>query len=138
MILRLRGLAQRRLRPAFNGMKKVLVVEDDQAMGNVLSAKIKNEGFETAQAQNGEDALLLLKQSAFDLMVLDLIMPKLDGVALLEKMSQEGIELPVIIVSNLSQYSDRSRVAKYNVVEFFSKSDTTVSEIVKFVKNFLA
>jgi len=107
-------------------------------MGNVLAARIRNEGFETIHVLNGEEALSQLKQSPFDLMILDLIMPKLDGVALLEKMSQDGFKIPVIIVSNLSQDTDRSRVAKYNVIQFFSKSDITVAEIVGFVKNFLA
>ena len=122
----------------FSIMKKVIIVEDDNAMGNVLAARIRNEGFETIHVLNGEKALSQLKQSPFDLMILDLIMPKLDGVALLEKMSQDGFKIPVIIVSNLSQDTDRSRVAKYNVIQFFSKSDITVAEIVGFVKNFLA
>ena len=119
-------------------MKKVLVVEDDRAMANVLAVKIANEGFETEQAFDGEEALLKLRQSAFDLMVLDLIMPKLDGVALLEKIDQEKIKLPVVVVSNLGQETDRSRVSKYNVVKFFQKADVTIFEIVEFVKSFLA
>lgn len=119
-------------------MKKVLIVEDDRAMANVLSVRIANEGFQTEQAFNGEEALLKLKQDQFDLMVLDLIMPKLDGVALLEKLDKENLRPPVIVVSNLGQETDRNRVSKYNIVKFFQKSDTTILEIVNFVKTFLA
>lgn len=118
-------------------MKKILVVDDEKPLAKALALKLGHEGFEVETASNGEDALTLLEQKKPDLVLLDLVMPKLDGFGVLEAMKSKKQMPPVIILSNLSQSEDEKKARQLGAVGFFIKSDTELSLIIKEVKKLL-
>ncbi len=117
--------------------KKILIIEDENLMSQALSSKFKDAGFDVKSAQNGENGLALLEKENFDIILLDLVMPKLDGFKVLEMLKEKCIDTPVVVVTNLSQPEDEKRTRELGVVEFIVKSNTPISEIVERVSNML-
>ncbi len=117
--------------------KSVLVVEDERPMAKALELKLAHEGFAPTSAFNGEEALELLRKQKFDLMLLDLVMPKVDGFKVLETMKAENIMIPTIILSNLSQQEDERRVRELGARDFFIKSEIPISEVITKIKKIL-
>lgn len=117
--------------------KKILIVEDEQAMVKVLMLKLAKAGFETENAADGEAAIQILNKETFDLILLDLVMPKLDGFAVLQWLKSKGIKTPVIVTSNLSQDVDAKRSKELGAVDYFIKSDIPIAEVVERVKKVL-
>jgi DNA-binding response OmpR family regulator len=114
--------------------KKVLVAEDERPVAKALQLKLQNEGFDVDVAYNGNEAIDKLKKEKFNLMILDLIMPKLDGFGVLEEMKDKGIKVNTIVASNLSQDEDIKKAKKLGAKDFFVKADTPISKIIEFVK----
>lgn len=117
--------------------KSVLVVEDERPMAKALELKLAHEGFVPASAFNGEEALEMLRKEKFDLMLLDLVMPKVDGFKVLETMKTENMMIPTIILSNLSQQEDERRVRELGARDFFIKSEIPLSEVIARIKKIL-
>lgn len=117
--------------------KKILIVEDEKPMARALELKLTHEGFEAHQAGNGEEALDMLGKEKYDLVLSDLIMPKMDGFAFLEAVKKKGMKAPVIILSNLSQEEDEKRAKELGAKGFYIKSDTPIATIVEHVRTFL-
>ena len=117
--------------------KKILIVEDEQAMVKVLMLKLAKAGFETKNAADGEAAIQILNKETFDLILLDLVMPKLDGFAVLQWLKGKGIKTTVIVTSNLSQDVDAKRSKELGAVDYFIKSDIPIAEVVERVKKVL-
>jgi DNA-binding response OmpR family regulator len=115
-------------------MKKILVAEDEQALSEALSLKLEHEGFETARAEDGEKAIELITAGGIDLVILDLIMPKIDGFGVLEEMKERGLHTPVIVASNLSQKEDEAKAKSLGAKDYFIKSNVPISELVEKVK----
>lgn len=120
------------------GGKKVLIVEDEKPMNKALSLKLKHAGYETVQAYNGEEALEQLQGGSFDIVLTDLIMPKMDGLTLLARMKEEQIDLAVIVLTNLSQEEDKQKAMDLGAKDFFVKSNTPIVDIVQYVERILA
>ncbi len=80
-------------------MSRILVVEDDEAVRETICVVLEAAGHDIAEATNGEEGLRLIESGAFDLAVVDIWMPRLDGVALLRQARAAASELPFIIVS---------------------------------------
>lgn len=118
--------------------KRILITEDESFLSKVLSNKLKIVGFDVTIAEDGSQALDILKESKFDVLLLDLMMPKIDGFTLLEKLKEQGITIPTIIMSNLSQDEDKSKVAMYDIKDYIVKSDTPLEEIVSRVEKVLS
>ena len=116
-------------------MKKILIVEDEKPMAHALELKLNNSGFEAKAVFNGEEALEILTKEKYDLVLLDLVMPKMDGFALLENLKKKKIKVSVIITSNLSQEEDETRAKSLGAKDFLVKSDTPIAEIVKRCQN---
>lgn len=114
--------------------KKILIVEDERPIARALQLKLKNSGFEPESVFNGEGALALMQEKAFDLVLLDLMMPKVGGFAVLEELRKRGDTTPVIIISNLNQPEDIKKAKEIGAVDFFIKSDTPLANIVDNVK----
>ncbi|OGJ67929.1 hypothetical protein A3J34_03205 [Candidatus Peribacteria bacterium RIFCSPLOWO2_02_FULL_51_10] len=96
--------------------------------------KLKRQGYETQVATNGSDALAELKKKNFALVLLDLIMPVMDGFAVLEEMKKGKIKVPVIVLSNLGQDEDRAKAKSLGAIDYFVKSNTPIAEILVRVK----
>jgi DNA-binding response OmpR family regulator len=118
-------------------LKKILIVEDEKLIIKPLELKLKLSGFETGVAYNGEEALEILKNEKFDLVLLDLMMPRVDGFAVLSELKKRGDETPVIVASNLNQMDDISRALELGVNSYYVKSNTSLSEIVENIRKAL-
>ena len=91
---------------------RLLLVEDEESLGYLLSEYLGMKGFMVTWAKNGEEALKLMERTAFDLAILDVMMPKMDGFALAERMRMNGSELPFLFLT--------SRALKIDVLKGFS------------------
>lgn len=119
-------------------MKKILIAEDEASLAKALELKLTKAGFEVKVAEDGEQALQALRAGGFDLVLLDMMMPKMDGFAVLaEKKTWSG--KPIVFVnSNLSQKSDIDKALKAGAHDFLVKSDVSLKEIVDKITTALA
>jgi len=119
------------------GKKKILIVEDERPMAKALQLKLTHVGYEAMNVGNGLDAIALLDKNTFDVILLDLMMPKMDGFTFLREMQKRAILTPIIVLSNLSQEEDRQKAKELGAKDFFVKSDTPISKIVTSVQAIL-
>lgn len=120
-----------------NDNKKVLIVEDEKPMARALGLKLAHEGFEPTIVNNGSEAMEFLTDHQVDLILLDLIMPGVDGFSVLEHLKEKGIQTPVMVLSNLGQEEDEKRARSLGAKQFFIKSNTPLADIIVHVKEFL-
>lgn len=120
-----------------NKNKTILIVEDEKPMANALVLKLQKSGFSAKAVYDGLEALDELAKNKYDLILLDLILPKLNGFGVLEEMSKKKIKVPVIVASNLSQEDDMNRAKKLGAKGYFIKSNTPISQVVKYVSDAL-
>lgn len=116
--------------------KKILIAEDEKAYSRALVLKLKNAGFEADSVENGEEALEAIKRGSFDLLLCDLVMPKMNGFQLLEEIKKQGLIIPTIGLSNLSQADDEKKMRGAGAIDFLSKSNTPIIDVIKKVENF--
>ncbi|MCD4694163.1 response regulator [bacterium] len=117
--------------------KKILIVEDERPMAKALELKLNKSGFLAKAVGNGQEAVNLLKKEKFDLVITDLVMPKMDGFGLLEYIKKNKIKIKVIVASNLSQDDDVVRAKKLGASDFLVKSNIPITKVVERVKNIL-
>lgn len=113
---------------------KILIADDNKAISMTLQLKLEQEGFEVKVASNGKEALNILEKEKFDLLILDLIMPELNGFGVLTELKEKGIKMPVIVSSDLSQVEDINKVKEMGAVDFFVKSNMSMAEMVGKIK----
>lgn len=117
--------------------KRILIIEDEKTLARALEIKLTLSGFVVKAVFNGQDGVTLLQKESFDLILLDLIMPKMDGFGVLTILKAKKIETPVMVLSNLSQESDMKRTKEFGAKEFFIKSNTPIAMIVERVAKLL-
>lgn len=117
--------------------KKVLIVEDEKPLSRALELKLTNAGFLTLVANDGQAALDILKKEKVDLILLDLVMPRVGGFEFLEKMKSSKNKAPVFVTSNLGQKEDIEKARKLGIKNYFVKSDVNINEIIAEAKKFL-
>lgn len=118
-------------------IKKILIIEDETALLYALQAQLSTEGFKTLAAADGEQALALMLKEKPDVIVLDLILPQLDGWSLLKKIkgNQATKNIPVIIISNLSDDASRRKGLGLGAKDYLAKMDYGVVDLVKKIKS---
>lgn len=116
--------------------KKVLVVEDDGSVLSILTNALGKQGFVMLGARNGEEGLEVAFKEHPDLILLDIIMPKMDGKTMLKRLRQDpwGVSVPVIILTNLNQADQVSMALENEVFDFFVKANTGLDDVVDKVK----
>ena len=121
-------------------MSKVLIIEDDKFLSSILKSRLEKDGLEVVQAFDGDEGLNMLKQDRPDLILLDLIMPKVSGFEVLEQISLDPqlSHIPVMIASNLGQDSDIQKAKSLGAVEYYVKVRTTIDDLTKMVKNLIS
>jgi DNA-binding response OmpR family regulator len=117
--------------------KRILLAEDEKPLSKVMTLKLTNTGFDVTPAYNGEDALKLALEGDFDLILLDLVMPKLGGFEVLEELKKQGNKTRVLVLSNLSQTEDVQKAKALGAIDFFIKSNVPIASIVEYIKNLL-
>lgn len=120
---------------------KILLVEDDQILAKLYQTKLQREGFEIDIAYDGEEGLAKMKSFRPDLVILDLIMPKVDGLAFLARVNDDSETAkraaPILVLSNLGQESDIKKATDLGAKDFFIKADISLSQMVEKVKQYL-
>ncbi len=117
--------------------KKILIAEDEKSLVNVIKLKLENDGFNVTAVYEGDSVFKELKKGHYDLLILDLIMPGLDGFGVLDRFKKLGYKLPVVVLTNLSQDEDRKRVASLGVNNFIIKSETSIKNVIEQIKKIL-
>lgn len=120
-------------------MKKILVIDDDQFFSKTLEAALPQGKYELISAEDGEVGLQKLKDEKPDLIILDLMMPKLDGTAFLHKIQEDPDlpKVPVLVSSNLSSVKKISDVMSMGAVGYVIKSDESLQSIVQDIERVL-
>jgi len=123
--------------PAEKKLKRILVVDDERPLVRALELKFTHSGFDVGTAFDGEEALRKIKEEPFDLVLLDLMLPKVDGFGVMQKLHEEGNKIPVIVTTNLSQEDDAKKVNALGAKAYLVKSDTPINVIVDRVQDAL-
>jgi len=119
--------------------KILLVVEDDLSLGKALVNKFSKENFNILEAKNGEEGLEMALKNNPALILLDIVMPKMDGITMLKKLREDemGKKIPVIFLTNLTDAEHTPNLIDKNVVGYLIKTDWTLKDIVNKVKSIL-
>ncbi len=123
-----------------NPPKRILVAEDDRFLRKAAEVTLKRHGFAVMTASDGEDAVRMARAETPDLVLLDLIMPRLQGFEVLRTLKQDPstVGIPVIVLSNLGQASDVRRAMEGGAAGYFVKADLSLQELAKRVEKALA
>ena len=116
--------------------KKIMVVEDDSFVMDIYCTKLNQEGYEVLMAENGAEAIKKLEKEVPDLVLLDIIMPYVDGLQVLRKIkADEKLKnIPVILLTNLSQKEDINEGLGLGADDYLIKSHFTPSEVLEKIK----
>jgi DNA-binding response OmpR family regulator len=117
---------------------KVLIIEDEPAISRVLDLKLKQLGIEPTIINNGTLAVDTVKSQEFDCILLDLILPEVDGFTILEEIRKKSKTSKVIVMTNLGQPEDKLRVEKLGITAYYVKSEVSISRLAEAVKEALA
>jgi two-component system, OmpR family, response regulator ArlR len=126
-------------KPAEKISKKILIVEDEAALLKVLNDKLVHEGFIVLEASNGEEGLKLALTEHPDLILLDVIMPKVGGLKMLQALRDDawGKRVHVFILTNVDKSKEITEGMNYNVAKYFIKSDIKLEDLVWSMKLYL-
>jgi len=119
--------------------KRILIIEDDKFLRELIIKKLNNEGYEALGAVDGEEGLEKVKKENPDLILLDLILPGIDGFEVLSKIKEDVAlsSIPVIILSNLGQREEVEKGLKMGAVDYMIKAHFTPGEITEKIKTVL-
>ena len=117
-------------------MKKILFIEDEAAIQKTLGESLRNKGYDVQSALDGEEGLRLAKSEKPDLILLDLILPKLHGLDLLERIRKDDDikETPVIILTNLENVGEVERALELGATTYLVKANYSLEDVVAKVK----
>ncbi len=119
--------------------KKIVVIEDEQILLRALNIELLSNGFEVLSAKDGESGLKLVREEKPELVLLDLILPKMHGFQVLESLKSDETtkEIPVIILSNLGQKSDMEKGLEIGAEDYYVKASTDLSELSEKINRIL-
>lgn len=121
--------------------KKILIVEDEAPLRNAVTDILTFEGFTVFQAKNGQEGLDIALKEHPDLILLDLMMPVMDGLTMLEKLRQDqefGKGAAVILLTNINDPEKVAQATEAGSYDFLVKSDWNIEDVVKKIKGRLA
>jgi len=118
---------------------KILLVDDDEFLLDMYSTKFKEEGFDVDIASSGEEALTKLRKSSYPIVLLDIVMPGLDGFEVLSRVKKENLagNAVIIVLSNLGQKEDIERGLELGAKDYVVKAHFTPREVVEKIKHHL-
>jgi DNA-binding response OmpR family regulator len=120
--------------------KRILLVEDDDSLAQVYSTRLQAEGFDVRRVANGEDALAAALNYQPNLVVLDVMMPKVSGFDVLDilRNTPETAGLKIVMLTALSQDSDKERAENLGVDEYLVKSQVVIADVIDRIKHHLS
>jgi len=112
--------------------KKILLIEDEELMIDLLQRKLTKEGYEILVARDGEEGLKVMREVRPDLILLDIIMPKMGGFEVMEEMgkNKELKKIPVIVISNSGQPVELDKAQKLGAKDWLIKTEFDPQEVV--------
>jgi len=116
---------------------KILIIEDEDVLASVLAAKFKLEGFDASTAANGEDGLNKIETWQPDLILLDIIMPKMNGYEVLENLQKKDNKIPIIVISNSGQDIELEKIKKLGAIDYIIKTQIEPGAVVQKVNKLL-
>lgn len=118
-------------------MKKILIIEDEDLLINLLQRKLTDAGYEVFLARNGQEGMALMRQNIPDIILLDIIMPKMGGFEVLEERAKEDAlkNIPVVVISNSGQPVELDRAKKLGAKDWLIKTDFDPQEVLDKVIN---
>jgi len=118
---------------------KLLLIEDDVTLVKMYERKFKSDGYEVSVAYDGQEGLKKAFDEKPDLIILDLMLPKLDGITLFKKIRSQAItfKTPVLLLTNFGQEDAVFECFKLGAVDYLLKSDVTPQQVVAKVENLL-
>lgn len=119
--------------------KKILIVEDEKLLTKILEMKLGHEGYEIVNAKDGEEGLNLMRQTKPDLVLLDIILPKKNGLEVMQEMRKDSElkDMPVIVISNSGQPVELDKAKQLGALDWIIKTEFDPNEVVEKVKKFL-
>jgi len=119
--------------------KTILIIEDDKFLRELIAKKLTDAGYDSSEAADGEEGLKKIKEEKPDLILLDLILPGIDGFEVLSRTREDPAltSIPVIILSNLGQKDDVERGLKLGAIDYLIKAHFTPNEIIEKIANAL-
>jgi len=119
--------------------KKILLVEDDETIGLMYKTKLENDGYEVITAENGADGLKLAKENKPGIIMLDVILPQIDGFTVLEELKKDAAtkDIPVIMLTNLGTDEDKQKGDKLGAVDYLVKANLTPAQVEEKIKEHL-
>lgn len=122
------------------GARRVLLAEDDRFLRRAAEARLRRHGLEVLTAADGEEALRIARAEPLDLVLLDVVMPKLQGFEVLKALKQDvaTARIPVIVLSNLGQQRDVAQAMALGAVAFLIKAHLSLQDLVDRVDAVLA
>ncbi|MEK7613986.1 MAG: response regulator [Patescibacteria group bacterium] len=119
--------------------KSILYIEDESFIGRTIINKLKENGFEAEIAADGESAFEMMKEKKFDLILLDLILPKMSGFDVLKKLKEDATTktIPVVVFSNQSTHEDKDRARDLGALDFRVKVNSTPNEVLALARTIL-
>lgn len=119
--------------------QRILIVEDDAAINSMYQTKLKQEGYVPLTALDGASGLEMAKKEKPDMILLDVILPQIDGFSILEelKKGKETAKIPVIMLTNLSTTEDREKASKLGATDYIVKASLTPTEVGNVIKKYL-
>lgn len=117
-------------------MKKILIVEDESALQKTLSEVLNQEGYQVISALDGEIGLELAKKERPDLILLDLVLPKLHGFEVLEQLTKdpETKKIPIIVLTNLEETKDVEKAIELGATTYLVKETYSLDEVIEKIK----
>lgn len=117
--------------------KKILIIEDEKISAKALEIKLQKAGYDVKTVFNGKEGLKELENGGYELVLLDILMPIVDGWRVLKEIKEKGTKVKVVIISNLSQPEDKKKAMEMGASDFMIKSNTTLSDIVDRIQSLL-
>lgn len=117
--------------------KSILIAEDEQSMAKILTKKLQASGYEAKAVSDGQEAVDELSKTKYNLLLLDLLMPKMDGFTVLSKLKEKGISVTVIVTSNLGQEEDIKKAKALGAKDYLVKANVSLAQIIEKVKSHL-
>jgi DNA-binding response OmpR family regulator len=116
---------------------KVLLVEDDRFVSSMLKSRLERDGFSVEQAFDGDEGVQKMRSVRPDLVILDVILPKMSGFEFLERVvgDTELAGIPVMVVSNLGQETDVEKARSLGAIDYYVKARTSIDDLENVVKN---
>lgn len=115
----------------------ILIAEDDPFLSKVASMTFLGQGYKVDTATDGKTAVDMIEKNPYDVVLLDLIMPKMTGFEVLETLKKKNIKTPVLVFTNLAQEDDKKEVLSLGAKGYYVKADISLDELLEIIRSYL-